>query len=221
MTMFSATMPPSVERLAKCYLRRPAIVTVGNAGQVVDRIAQTVEIVAEHEKPNRLMTILKDFSPPMIIFVNQKSTVDALYTRLNTHGYKAIALHGGKGQEQREAAISQLKQGTKDILIATDVASRGIDVRDITLVLNYDMAKTIEDYVHRIGRTGRAGKQGTAVTFVNDRDVDVFYDLRAMLQKSANTNMPPEFANHEAARQRPGAVQQKKRHEEKIFAYGV
>lgn len=221
MTMFSATMPPSVERLAKLYLRRPVIVTVGNAGQAVDRITQTVEIVAEHEKPNRLISVLKDFSPPMIIFVNQKSTVDALYSRLTAHGYKAIALHGGKGQDQREAAISQLKQGTKDILIATDVASRGIDVKDISLVLNYDMAKTIEDYVHRIGRTGRAGKQGAAMTFVNDRDTDVFYDLRVMLQKSANANMPPEFVNHEAARQKPGTVQQKRRHEEQIFAYGV
>jgi len=141
--------------------------------------------------------------------------------RLNAHGYKAIALHGGKGQEQREAAIDQLKSGTKDILVATDVASRGIDIPDVSLVVNYDMAKSIEDYIHRIGRTGRAGKEGNAVTLLTDRDTDVYYDLRVLVQRSANAQAPSDFLNHEAARQKPGAVQQKKRREERIFAYGV
>lgn len=221
MTMFSATMPPSVERLAKLYLRKPAVVIVGEAGQVVDRIEQNIEIISDSEKPSRLISILEEFDAPVIIFVNQKTTVDMLYNRLTTLGFRAIALHGGKGQDQREAAISQLKVGTKDILIATDVASRGIDVKDVKLVLNYDMAKTIEDYVHRIGRTGRAGKEGHAITFLTDKDTDVYYDLRVMLQKSSKSSIPPEFMNHEASRNKPGTIQQKRRHEEQIFAYGV
>ncbi len=221
MTMFSATMPASVGKLAKLYLKRPTVVTVGEAGAVVDRIHQKVQLISEQEKPHLLAKILEEFEFPIIIFVNQKTTVDFLYSRLTALGYRALPLHGGKGQEQREHAISQLKSGSKDILIATDVASRGIDISDVKLVLNYDMAKTIEDYVHRIGRTGRAGKEGHAVTFLTDKDTDVYYDLRMLLQKSPNSSYPSEFSNHESARNKPGSIQQKKRHEEKIFAFGV
>lgn len=220
-TMFSATMPPAVERLAKMYLRRPAVVTIGEVGQAVDRIAQTVEMLAENQKTARLLALLEDFGPPVIVFVNMKATVDSLLNRLNHHGHKAIALHGGKGQDQREAAIAQLKSGAKEVLIATDVASRGIDIKDVSLVVNYDMAKSIEDYVHRIGRTGRAGREGNAVTFLTDKDTDVYYDLRVMLQKGQNSTMPPEFSNHEAARFKPGTVQTKRRQEEQIYAFGV
>lgn len=220
-TMFSATMPPSVEKLAKLYLRRPVIVKIGEVGGAVDRISQRVELIQEHEKPNRLLPLLEKFPAPIIIFVNQKTTVDALHNRLSSMGFRPISLHGGKGQEQREAAISQLRSGSKDILIATDVASRGLDIDDVSLVVNYDMAKSIEDYVHRIGRTGRAGKEGTAVAFLTEKDSEVFYDLRVLLQKSPNTTVPADFSNHEAARTKPGAIQQKRRHEERISAFGV
>jgi len=214
-------MPPAVERVARMYLRRPATVTVGEAGKAVDLIHQTIELVDEHTKPLRLLSVLDLSELPAIVFVNQKTTVDAVCTRLSHHGFKTIALHGGKGQDQREAAINQFKSGTKDVLVATDVASRGIDIKDIKLVVNYDMAKSIEDYVHRIGRTGRAGNEGSAVTFLTEKDTDVYYDLRMMLQRSKNTSVPPEFLNHDASRNKPGTVQQKKRHEEKIFAFGV
>lgn len=220
-TMYSATMQPAVERLARLYLRRPAVVTVGEVGTAVDRINQEVIMIGEHEKLTRLSNYLGQFKPPIIIFVNQKTTADLIFNRLKSYGNSTIVLHGGKSQVQREEAIEQLKSGRKDVLIATDVAGRGIDIPDVSLVLNYDMAKTIDDYVHRIGRTGRAGKQGTAITFITDKDTDVYYDLRLMLQKSKNAVVPPEFANHEAARKKPGAVTQKRRHEEKIFAYGL
>jgi ATP-dependent RNA helicase DDX23/PRP28 len=92
--------------------------------------------------------------------------------------WNAATLHSGKNQEQREAALQSLRTGDADVLVATDLAGRGIDVQDVTLVINYQMASTIEAYVHRIGRTGRAGKQGVAITFLNNDDDEVMYDLK-------------------------------------------
>lgn len=119
--------------------------------------------------------------------------------------------------DYRELALAQLKEGNADILVATDVAGRGIDVKNVSLVVNYDMAKNIEDYTHRIGRTGRAGQSGTAITFLTNNDTDVMYDLKQMLSKSTLSKVPPELANHEAAQTKPGAFRPRKKHEETIF----
>lgn len=162
--------------------------------------------------------------------------------------YNACTLHGGKGQEQREFALSNLKAGAKDILVATDVAGRGIDIQDVSMVINYDMAKNIEgkrlnfmfvvvlhvcetmslplygfspsfaDYIHRIGRTGRAGKSGVAMTFLTKEDSAVFYDLKQAILESPVSTCPPELANHPDAQHKPGTILTKKRREETIFA---
>lgn len=132
--------------------------------------------------------------------------------------YNACTLHGGKGQEQREFALSNLKAGAKDILVATDVAGRGIDIQDVSMVVNYDMAKNIEDYIHRIGRTGRAGKSGVAITFLTKEDSAVFYELKQAILESPVSSCPPELANHPDAQHKPGTILTKKRREETIFA---
>lgn len=148
MTMFSATMPLAVERLAKTYLLKPATIQIGQTGTVADQIEQRVQMVREEEKTSILTSILingeERFNPPVIIFVNQKKTVDYLTRRLESFGLKVVSLHGGKGQDQREAAISGLRSGQKDYLVATDVAGRGIDIKNVSLVINYDMPKSIE-----------------------------------------------------------------------------
>ena len=154
MTMFSATMPVAVERLARTYLEKPATIFIGQAGRVADTIEQHVQMLKEEDKPQRLIEILEGdssytanatvYPPPIIIFVNQKRTVDYLCKRLDSFGFKTVSLHGGKSQDQREAAINQLKTGQRDILIATDVAGRGIDIKNVSLVINYDMSKSIE-----------------------------------------------------------------------------
>merc|ERR1719167_1514898 len=204
--MFSATMPPPVERLARTYLRRPAIVHIGSVGRPVERVERVVYMMAESAKRNKLIEILNGgVEPPIIIFVNQKM------------GYNAATLHGGKGQEQREQALSGLKEGGKDILVATDVAGRGIDVKDVSLVINYDMAKTIEMYTHRIGRTGRAGKSGKAITFLTTEHAELFYDLKAMLQSSPVSTCPHELSSHPEAQNKPGTVTQKKRKDEVVY----
>ncbi|XP_034279652.2 probable ATP-dependent RNA helicase DDX23 [Pantherophis guttatus] len=133
-------------------------------------------------------------------------------------GYNACTLHGGKGQEQCEFALSNLKAGAKDILVATDVAGRGIDIKDLSMVVNYDMAKNIEDYIHRIGRTGRAGKSGITISFVTKEDSAVFYDLKQAILESLVSSCPPELANHPDAQHKPRTILTKKRREEPIFA---
>ncbi|XP_035220370.1 probable ATP-dependent RNA helicase DDX23 [Stegodyphus dumicola] len=217
--MFTATMPPAVERLARSYLRRPSIVYIGSAGKPVERVEQIVYMVTENVKRKKLMEILEEgVEPPVIIFVNQKKGADVLAKGLEKMGYNSCTLHGGKGQEQREYALASLKGGSKDILVATDVAGRGIDIQNVSMVINYDMAKTIEDYTHRIGRTGRAGKHGIAVTFITKEDSHLFYDLKQLIMTSPISTCPPELANHPDAQHKPGTVITKKRREEKIFA---
>uniref|UniRef100_A0AAZ3R579 Probable ATP-dependent RNA helicase DDX23 n=1 Tax=Oncorhynchus tshawytscha TaxID=74940 RepID=A0AAZ3R579_ONCTS len=217
--MFTATMPAAVERLARNYLRRPAVVYIGSAGKPHERVEQKVLLMGEGEKRKRLLDVLaRGFEPPIIIFVNQKKGVDVLAKSLEKMGYNACTLHGGKGQEQREFALSNLKAGAKDILVATDVAGRGIDIHDVSMVLNYDMAKNIEDYIHRIGRTGRAGKSGVALTFLTKEDSSVFYDLKQAFLESPVSTCPPELSNHPDAQHKPGTILTKKRREETIFA---
>jgi len=216
--MFTATMPPAVERLARTYLRRPAIVYIGAIGRPVERTEQVVHLMKENDKRNKLISILNSgIDPPILIFVNQKKGADVLARGLEKMGYNAVTLHGGKGQEQRELALSGLKAGSKDILVATDVAGRGIDIKDVSLVINYDMAKSIEMYTHRIGRTGRAGKSGKAISFVTQEDSLLFYDLKEMLMASPVSSCPHEISNHPDAQTKPGVVAQKKRKDEKIF----
>ncbi|CAJ0599633.1 unnamed protein product [Cylicocyclus nassatus] len=132
--MFTATMSPAIERLARAYLRRPAVVHIGSAGRPTERVEQIVYMITEDKKKKKL-------------------GADLLAKGLSKLNFNPVVLHGGKGQETREYALQALKDKTKDILVATDVAGRGIDIKDVSLVLNYDMAKSIEDYTHRIGRT--------------------------------------------------------------------
>ncbi|CAE6435845.1 unnamed protein product, partial [Rhizoctonia solani] len=177
-TLFSATMPPAVERLARKYLRRPAVITIavitiGEAGRAVESVEQRVEFVLGDEKKKaRLLDILNNggFQAPIIVFVNQKKTADMVARDLSRAGWSTSTLHSGKNQEQREAALQALRTGEADVLVATDLAGRGIDVQDVSLVINFQMANTIEAYVHRIGRTGRAGKTGVAITFLTNDD---------------------------------------------------
>ncbi|KAJ3490125.1 hypothetical protein NLJ89_g11465 [Agrocybe chaxingu] len=189
-------MPPAVERLARKYLKKPAIITIGEAGRAVDTVEQRVEFVnGEEKKKQRLLEILNtnQFPSPIIVFVNQKKTADMVAKDLSRAGWSAATLHSGKNQEGREAALQSLRNGESDILVATDLAGRGIDVQDVSLVINFQMANTIEAYVHRIGRTGRAGKMGVAITFLTNDDDEVMYDLRQEISKSPVSKVPPDW----------------------------
>ena len=220
--MYTATMPTAVERIARKYLRRPAIVTIGNVGEAVETVEQRVEFVAgEDKRKKRLLEILssREFVPPIIVFVNIKRNCDAVARDIKHMGFSSVTLHGSKTQEQREAALLSIRNGTTDVLVATDLAGRGIDVVDVSLVVNFNMATNIESYTHRIGRTGRAGKSGVAITFLGNEDADVMsvspfrltvlrltrtcrYDVKQMLMKSSISRVPEELRKHEAAQQK-------------------
>ncbi|GLB35034.1 putative DEAD box helicase family protein [Lyophyllum shimeji] len=213
-TLFSATMPAAVERLARKYLRKPAVITIGEAGRAVDTVEQKVEFVSgDEKKKQKLLEILNSgqYASPIIVFVNQKKTADMVAKDLSRAGWSAATLHSGKNQEQREASLQSLRSGEADVLVATDLAGRGIDVQDVSLVINFQMASTIEAYVHRIGRTGRAGKMGTAITFLTNDDDEVMYDLRQEISKSPVSKVPIELAKHEAAQHRVTRDMKRKR----------
>ncbi|PWZ03702.1 putative U5 snRNP 100 kd protein [Testicularia cyperi] len=204
--LYSATMPPSVERIARTYLRRPATITIGDAGQAVATVEQIVEFVnSDDKRKSRLISILSqsEHLVPIIVFVNQKKMADMLSRDLERAGFPVSTLHSGKTQEMREMALDALRTGDASILVATDLAGRGIDVPNVGLVVNYQMPNNIEAYIHRIGRTGRAGKQGTAITFLDQSDSDLFYDLRLEISKSKLSRLPNELARHPAAQHKP------------------
>ena len=138
-----------------------------------------------------------------MIFVRERSDTEHLSSYLTKAGYSVAALHGSKTQEQREKALNQLRGGKINILVCTNVAARGIDVEDVALVVNYHAPANIVDYIHRIGRTGRAGKKGLAITFLSNADEALLFDLRKFLQEN-DQPVPNELANHPAARFRTG-----------------
>ena len=203
--MYTATMPTAVERIARKYLRRPAIVTIGNVGEAVETVEQRVEFIGgEDKRKKRMLEILssREFAPPIIVFVNIKRNCDAVARDIKHAGFTSVTLHGSKTQDQREAALAAVRNGSIDVLVATDLAGRGIDVVDVSLVINFNMATNIESYTHRIGRTGRAGKSGVAITFLGSEDNDVLYELKQILSKSSISRVPEELRKHEAAQQK-------------------
>ncbi|XP_058108165.1 DEAD-box ATP-dependent RNA helicase 21 isoform X2 [Magnolia sinica] len=218
--MFSATMPPAVERLARKYLRNPVVVTIGTAGKTTDLITQHVIMLKESEKMSRLQKLLNELGDKTaIVFINTKKSADSLAKSLDKAGYRVTTLHGGKTQEQREISLEGFRSKRFTVLVATDVAGRGIDIPDVAQVINYDMPGNIEMYTHRIGRTGRAGKTGVATTFLTMHDTDVFYDLKQMLIQS-NSPVPPELARHEASKFKPGTIPDRPpRRNDTVFAH--
>merc|ERR1719168_256285 len=129
--MFSATMPPAIERMARTFLRCPSVVSVGDPGHAKKDIEQRLEFIGEAKKKKRLEELLVGAEPPIIVFSNQKKAVDVLAKSLDNSGYRVCSLHGGKSQEQREWAMNSFKEGRYDILVATDVAGRGLDIEGV------------------------------------------------------------------------------------------
>ncbi|GFE54633.1 DEAD-family helicase [Babesia ovis] len=200
--MFSATMPVAVEKLTKKYLRAPVTVSIGDVGSGKKSITQRFEFLSESRKKQRLQDVLQTLEGPIIIFVNMKKVADVVARHICNMNFRAIALHGGKNQDIREGALESFKEGEYDILVATDVVGRGLDVKGVTAVINFDMPKDIQTYTHRIGRTGRAGAKGLAISLVTEEDSHLFYDLKQQLISTGN-NIPPELDNHPAANTKP------------------
>jgi len=176
--MFSATWPPEIRKLASMFLKKDALrVTIGKDDLVAcSRVSQTVEVVEPREKPRKLESLLtkyhasQNYKNRILIFVLYKKEATEVENTLRRKGWKCVAIHGDKSQDSRTQALARFKSGSEPLLIATDVAARGLDVPDVSYVINYTFPLTIEDYIHRIGRTGRAGKSGISHTLFTSHD---------------------------------------------------
>ena len=198
-TLFSATMPPAIKRIAKTYLRDPQEVTVAAKTGTADNIKQRYWLVAGMHKLDALTRILEaEPFDGMIIFARTKLGTEELATKLQARGFAATAINGDMAQQQRERTIEQLKNGKIDILVATDVAARGLDVERISHVINYDVPSDPESYTHRIGRTGRAGRSGDAILFITPRERGLLKAIeRATRQPVAPLELPTVKAVNE------------------------
>jgi ATP-dependent RNA helicase DDX23/PRP28 len=204
--MFSATMPAAVERIARTFLRSPATIKIGDQDSGKNkRIDQHVVFTTEPNKRTLLLDLLNRRQPheKYIVFVNAKRQCDVIGRHLEQGRVPCGILHGGKSQDQREASLEAFRNGEFQVLVATDVAARGLDIPDVSHVVNHDMPAKIENYCHRIGRTGRAGKEGQAITYITEGDAEVMYDLKAYLE-STDMRVPAELSRHPAAQQAPG-----------------
>ncbi|MET7971118.1 DEAD/DEAH box helicase [Micromonospora sp. NPDC005305] len=172
--LFSATMPARIDGLARQHLTDPVRIQIERERPVAGeapRVRQSAYIVARAHKPAALGRVLDVESPTAaIVFCRSREEVDRLTETMNGRGYRAEALHGGMSQEQRDRVMGRLRSGTADLLVATDVAARGLDVEQLTHVVNYDVPSAPESYVHRIGRVGRAGREGVAITLAEPRE---------------------------------------------------
>ena len=182
---FSATMPPEIEKLAKSMLTAPEKVEVTPVSSTVDTISQSIYFVEKKEKKDLLLYLLKDPAiESVLIFTRTKYGADKLARILNKAGIGAEAIHGNKSQNARQRALTGFKSHTLRVLIATDIAARGIDVDQLSHVINYELPNIPETYVHRIGRTGRAGHNGVAISFCESEELPYLEDIQKLIGKT-------------------------------------
>jgi ATP-dependent RNA helicase DeaD len=194
--MFSATMPTPIKKLAEKILNDPAFITVTKQEMTNTKISQSFYVVEEYERDDALIRLF-DFKNPdkAIVFCKMKRDVDRLSTYLVSQGYSAKGLHGDMEQRQREEVIKAFKNGTLEVLVATDVAARGLDVKGVSHVFNYQLPFDSESYVHRIGRTGRGGQEGTAVSIVTPAEFKSLHKI----QKDVGANIQSKIVPNKDA----------------------
>ncbi|OQS06046.1 DEAD/DEAH box RNA helicase [Thraustotheca clavata] len=180
--MFSATFPREIQRLASDFLRDYIFLTVGRVGAASKDVKQTVVYVDQQDKERYLVRFLSEVHDGLIlVFVETKRSADYLEDMLCHEGFPATSIHGDRSQREREEALQSFRSGRTPVLVATDVAARGLDISGVTQVINYDLPSNIDDYVHRIGRTGRVGNVGNALSMVNEKNRNIIRELHELL----------------------------------------
>lgn len=181
---FSATMPPVIQKLADTILHEPVMVEVTPPSSTVDKIRQSLYHVAKGDKRALLLHLLKDKSiASVLVFTRTKHGADKITRELVKHGIQAAAIHGNKSQNARQGALNNFKAGKIRVLVATDIAARGIDVDNLSHVINFELPNVPETYVHRIGRTGRAGMSGVAISFCDAEEKSELKDIQKLIGK--------------------------------------
>jgi ATP-dependent RNA helicase RhlE len=204
---FSATMPQEITKLADAMLRDPARVAVTPQASTVDRVEQRVILTDKSAKPNLLVEVLKtETTDRVLVFTRTKHGADKVVRALQKSGFGAEAIHGNKSQNQRERVLGDFRNGKLRILIATDIAARGIDVDGVSHVVNYDLPNIPESYVHRIGRTARAGADGIAISFCDHEEAPFLRDIERMIRMSipSTDKRTGERPAHRPAQQNAG-----------------
>ncbi|MBA2652370.1 MAG: DEAD/DEAH box helicase [Tatlockia sp.] len=204
MALFSATMPSRIHQIATKYLKEPVSVEIRSETATVKSVEQRFLFASNAQKPDALLRVLAvEEAQGVIVFVRTKSSTEEVAQQLQQQGYRAMAIHGDITQTLRERIIAQFRQGAIDVLVATDVAARGLDVERVTHVINYDVPFDCETYVHRIGRTGRAGRSGVTVLFITPKESRILGSIeRHTRQRIEKTIIPNDHMIQEARKRR-------------------
>jgi ATP-dependent RNA helicase RhlE len=182
--MFSATFSPEIKKLAASFLNQPVLIEVARSNATADKVTQTIYKASEEDKRDMVAQIINERElKQVLVFSNTKIGASRLARQLEQQGIKAVAIHGDKTQGERMAALDAFKKGTVDVLVATDVAARGLDIAELPCVINYDLPYNAEDYVHRIGRTGRAGASGDAISLYSDKESRQLADIEKLIKR--------------------------------------
>ena len=184
--LFSATLPDNILKISEKYLKNPERIAVGSLSTPIERIKQTTLHITQDKKYHELINQLVERSGSILVFVKTKRGADKIVKRLKFDGHSADAIHGNLRQSKRERVIYGFKNGKSRILVATDVAARGLDIPLIQHVINYDLPQVREDYIHRVGRTGRAGKDGSSLTFITPNDRFMWNSIRRLIDPKFN-----------------------------------
>ncbi|MEA2717276.1 MAG: ATP-dependent helicase DeaD, partial [Actinomycetota bacterium] len=202
--LFSATLPPRIDGMARRHLRDPIRIQMGRASTATGEaplVRQTAYVVPRAHKPAALGRVLDVEAPAAaLVFCRTREEVDHLTEKLNGRGYRAEGLHGGMSQEQRDRVMGRLRSGTADLLVATDVAARGLDIDHLTHVINYDVPSAPDSYVHRIGRVGRAGREGVAITLAEPREHGMLKTIERVTRQRITVEKLPTIADLRARR---------------------
>ena len=179
--LFSATLPDNILKISQKYLNNPERISVGSLSTPIEKIKQETFEITQDKKYHELINQLIERNGSILVFVKTKHGADKIVKRLKYDGHKADAIHGNLRQSKRDRVINGFRNGNSRILIATDVAARGLDIPIIQHVINYDLPQVPEDYIHRIGRTGRAGKEGSSLTFLTPNDKSMWNSIRRLI----------------------------------------
>lgn len=192
--LFSATLPPEIMKIAAVNMKQPVRIEVAPSGATADRVTQELIIVRKENKTQLLKKVLEEYKGSALVFSRTKYGAKRIAKNLRNAGHNAIEIHSNRSLAQRREALEGFKSGRYRVLVATDIAARGIDVSGIQLVINYDLPMQVEDYIHRIGRTARAGKAGHAISFAMPSEQRSVRDIERLIHKRVPLSATPTFS---------------------------
>ena len=209
--LFSATMSNLMEKLAASFLKNPRKIQVSRSGKAVDKIHQKICYIAKSEKNNLLTEYLSAFKDELtLVFIRTKSSAERLLKSLHKKGFSVASIHGNKSQNQRDNALKLFKTGKVKVLVATDVAARGIDIPNVSFVFNFDLPTVPENYIHRIGRTARAGKPGTSINFCAPDEMGLLKSIEKLTKQEIEVESGVRWVSDEKGSPREGKKQKDK-----------